>query len=178
MSTININAGSLLTKESRMWLSLIEKRLAGRVSIRRPYYSEIQHSIPYDIFAALKYVIRNAEEQDFQVPSCYVSSNKKAEVISFTSLGSVQKLFTLLSALCTREVKKFFSRTIKRGIRSGNRVKIIVEETKDFGFFYNKMKGQLDIQFFMESGAQKIFHATIAKLGNYPHQMCESSMDG
>ncbi|KAK3728366.1 hypothetical protein QZH41_008966, partial [Actinostola sp. cb2023] len=79
VSTININAGSLLMKESRLWLKMIEKRLAGKVSIRRPYYAEIVRSIPYDIFAALNSVIRNADDESFKEPACYMSKNKKAE---------------------------------------------------------------------------------------------------
>ncbi|KAK3746675.1 hypothetical protein QZH41_020589 [Actinostola sp. cb2023] len=79
LSTININAGSLLMRESRLWLKMIEKRLAGKVSIRRPYYAEIVRSIPYDIFASMNCVIRNADDESFKEPACYMLENKKAE---------------------------------------------------------------------------------------------------
>lgn len=149
LSTMNINAGSLLLRESRLWLSMVDKRLAGRVSIRRPYYAEIQRCIPYDMFAVLKHVIRNAiADKDFNEPNCYVSSNKKAEVISFTSLCSLQKFLSMLSALSTREVKKFFSRKLTTAARSGHTLKLLVEENKDFGFFYKHSTGTLTLQFF------------------------------
>ena len=105
-------------------------------------------SIPNDIFAALKCVKRHAEEQDFKEPSCYVSSYKKAEVISFTSLCSLKKFLSNLSALSTIEVKKFFSRKLTSTSRSGNQVKLLVEDTKDFGFFFKKSTGKLTIQFY------------------------------
>jgi len=125
------------------------KRLAGRVSVRKPYYGEIHRSIPYDIFAVLRRIIRNAGDGSFTEPACYMSmKNKKAEVISFTSLCSLQKFFTILSGMSTREVKKFFSRRLTSSPRSGNKVELLVQDTKDFGFMYKHSIGQLSIQFF------------------------------
>jgi hypothetical protein len=134
-------------RESRLWLAMVEKRLAGKVSIRKPYFAEITRCIPYDIFAVINSVIRNADDEYFNEPACYISSNKKAEVISFTSLCSLQKLFSMLSGMSTKEVKKFFSRKLSSTSRSGNKVKLIVEETKDFVFFYKKHSGKLALQF-------------------------------
>lgn len=126
---------------------MIDRRLAGRVSIRRPYYAEIHRSIPYDIFAVIKSIIRNADNVNFQEPSCYIRGNRKAEVISFTSIGPVIKFFSLLSAFRTIEVDKFFSRTLTSTKRSGHKVKVVVEDTKDFAFFYKKSNASLTIQY-------------------------------
>ncbi|KAK3718958.1 hypothetical protein QZH41_005940 [Actinostola sp. cb2023] len=38
LSKTNINAGTVLHRESRLWLRMIMNRLAGRVSVRKPYY--------------------------------------------------------------------------------------------------------------------------------------------
>lgn len=146
MSRSTFSAASILRRESTLWLELIQRRLAGRVSIMRPYYAEIHRSIPYDIFAVIRRVITNVDEESFCEPLCYTSGNKKAEVISFTSLDSVEKLFSLLSGINIKDLKKSFSRKLK-GRRSGHKVELLVSEDKDFGFLYRKKSGQMDIQF-------------------------------
>lgn len=78
---------------------------------------------------------------------CCISTNRKAEVISFTSLGSLLKLLSLVSALSRRKVRKFFSRIITKTSRSGNRVELIVTESKDFGLMYRLNCSRLHIQF-------------------------------
>jgi len=128
---LTISASSTLYRESRLWLNFLQRRLAGRVSIKKPYYAEIHRNIPYDIFAVLSRVIRNIDDGSFSEPDCITSKNRKAEVISFTSLCSLQKLFSLLSGMSTREVKKLFSRRLK-GRRDGHKVELIVSKTKDF----------------------------------------------
>lgn len=148
LSITNINAGSLLMAETRSWLVMIDKRLAGKVSIRRPYQVELQRSIPYEIFATLKSIIKNADDAIFEEPSCYVKGNNKAEVISFTSLGSLLKLLSLLSALSTREVRKYLSRKLTSSTRAGNKVKVIVDDSRDFAFVYKKSACRLLVQFY------------------------------
>ena len=144
MSTIS--ASSVLSGEARLWLKMIQRRMAGRVAIRRPYYGEIHRNIPYDMFAVIRHVLRNAEDRSFCEPNCYMSRNGKAEVISFTSICSIQKLFSMLSGLSRKEVRTFFSRTLK-GSRTNHNVKMIVSPTKDFALVYKLNTGQLDVQF-------------------------------
>ena len=87
------------------------------------------------------------EDPIFQEPHCYVSGNNKAEVISFTSLCSLVKLLSLLSALSARDVKKFFRRTLTVPTRTGHKVELIVDDSRDFAFFYKFSSSRLHIQY-------------------------------
>ena len=118
--------------------------MSERVSIRRPHYGEIHRSIPYVIFKSMTRILNAVD--DFREPFCYLAKNNKAEVISFTSLSLLTKLFSFLSGLLTKDIKTFFSRTLS-GKKNLHKVKIIVSDTKDFAFFYKVNNGQLIIQF-------------------------------
>jgi len=142
-----ITTGSVLDHEVRLWLKFIHRRLAGRVSLRRPYYAEVHRSIPYAVFHSLSLVIKQCLDQ-FKEPLCYSARNKKGEVITFTSIGSLTSFFSLLTGLTQVEVGKFFARTLKGLKRNKHKVKLIVEETKDFAFVYQKGKGQMTLQFY------------------------------
>ena len=143
MCTRSLSAGSILDQESRLWLGAIHRRLAGRVAIRRPYYAEINRSIPYDIFATARQVLKDLRHTE---PDCYISSNRKAEVISFTSLCLLQEFLSCLSGMSKREVRKFFTRKLT-GVKCHHKVKLIVSDEKDFALVYKKSRGQLTIEF-------------------------------
>ena len=90
-----IYPSSILRHEATIWLQAISRRLGGKGSIRHPYYSEIHRGMPYDIFKVTLKLTKSM--QGFCEPFCYQGSNKKADVISFTSLRLVNELLCLLS---------------------------------------------------------------------------------
>ena len=127
-----------------MWLQSIHARLAGRVAIRKPYYAEIRRNIPYNIYVIVRQVVKDLEIDE---PKCFIGINRKAEVISFTSVHALSKLLALMSGMNTKDIKKFFTRTLK-GARTNHKVKLIASEKKDFALVYKKTIGQLIIQFY------------------------------
>ncbi|KAK3753094.1 hypothetical protein QZH41_010833, partial [Actinostola sp. cb2023] len=143
----SLNAGEVLSSEACMWMKKIYIRLAGRVTIRRPYHGNISRQIPYGIFRIASLVATTSNDGSFLEPRCYIKKNKKAEVICFTSLTSLQKFMSLLSGLSTREVKKHFSRELKGRCREGHNVKLLVSEDEQFAFTFWINRGQLDISF-------------------------------
>ena len=83
---------------------------------------------------------------EFSPPHCHYAKNKAAEVISSTTRQSATKLFSVLTGYSMKIVNTYFKRTLG-GRRKGHKVKVVVNETKDLGFFYNNKKGQLTISF-------------------------------
>lgn len=138
-----IDAGSVFRSESFIWLEGIYRRMAARRSIRRPYYSEIKRDIPKEIFLVLVQSIERHKSQIFNPPNCYVARNKKAIVVSFTSIISVKNF---LSSLSSKDVTGYMERTLA-GYRKGHRVNVLVTDTKDFALTYYIRKGQLIISF-------------------------------
>ena len=82
-----IYSRSILRHEATIWLQAISSRLGGKGSIRHPYYSEIHRDMPYNIFKVILELTKSM--QGFCEPFCHQGSNKKADVISFTSLRLV-----------------------------------------------------------------------------------------
>ena len=138
-----INCASIIYSESRLWLVLIKRRLSGRQKIRNPFNGECQRDIPCAIFEALKAAVHSSNLDEFNEPNCYISSNRKASVISFTSLTSVVELFTVLSGYTCMEVRQYFTRNLK----SNGKAELIVNQVKDFALIYKYKKGQLIINF-------------------------------
>lgn len=134
----------ILERESRLWLDSLWRRLSAKRSIRTPYYTQISRDIPYEIFAVIKQIVRALD--GFVEPFCFRSNNKKAEVVSFTSVRLVNELFALLSGLSKDAVAKYFKRTLA-GSRNGHTVAVIVTEVKDFSFIYKVKCGKLVIGF-------------------------------
>ncbi|KXJ22355.1 hypothetical protein AC249_AIPGENE23050 [Exaiptasia diaphana] len=124
----SIHAGSLIQTEGKMWLDCIYRRLSGRRSVRKPFYAEIHRSIPREFFNVLVSVVRGSD--GFAPPFCYLSKNKKAEAISFTSIRLVKELFSLLTGLPSDEVCKNFRRTLSSGMRAGHKVSVLADESK------------------------------------------------
>lgn len=142
-----ISAASVLQQESKLWLNQIYKRFSGRVSVRQPYRAEIRRSIPLALFEEITLLVRRSNLPDFKEPFCFHGKNRKGEVISFTSLSSIQKLFQVLTAMGPRQVKWYFTRVLKCPTRNGHKVKLIVSEEKDFALLYKFSTGQFTIQF-------------------------------
>lgn len=108
LNSQTVSVRAVLDQESRLWLSGIYRRLAGRVGIPKPYYAEITRSIPHSVFLSMRQVLRDLNVAE---PNCYFAGNKKADVISITNMEIVHKLLSCLSGHTIAEVKKYFERT-------------------------------------------------------------------
>ena len=86
---LNINCGSILRSDGRLWLEMVSRKLGGRPKIRNPYLGECKRDIPVDVFIALKAAIKASNVVQFQEPNCYIGENRKGAVISLTSQRSV-----------------------------------------------------------------------------------------
>ena len=140
---IRISCASIIYSESRLWLVLIKRTLSFRQKIRNPFNGECQRDIPCAIFEALKAAVHSSGLDEFNEPNCYISSNRKATAISFTSLTSVVDVFTVLSGYTCMEVRQYFARNLK----SNGKAELIVHQVKDFDLMYKCKKGQLIINF-------------------------------
>ena len=129
---IRISCASIIYSESRLWLVLIKRRLSGRQKVSNPFNGECQRDIPCAIFEALKAAVHSSGLDEFSEPNCYISSNRKASVISFTLLTSVVDLFTVLSGYTCMEVRQYFTRNLK----SNGKAELIVNQVKDFALMY------------------------------------------
>ena len=141
----NVNCGSILRSECRLWLELVNRRLGGRPKIRNPYLGECKRDIPVDVFIALKAAIKASNVEQFKEPNCYVAENRKGAVITFTSQTSVVMLFAILAGFGDAKVRKYFSRSLK-GSRSG-KSKLIVNRDKNFVSYYKYKQGKLVVEF-------------------------------
>lgn len=143
MLTTPINPAPILRREARLWLAAIRRRIGGRRSIRQPYYGEISRDMPVEIFAVVRRIVRGLA--GFVEPFCFQSENKKAIVISFTSMRLVNELFVLLSGMSKDDVTGYFKRGL--GSRKGHTAAVIVSDVKDFAIIYKKRCGKLVIGF-------------------------------
>ena len=141
----NINCGSILRSECRLWLEMVNRKLGGRPKIRNPYLGECKRDIPVDVFIALKAAIKASNVVQFQEPNCYIGENRKGAVISLTSQRSVVMLFAILAGFGDAKVRNYFSRSLK-GSRSG-KSKLIVNRDKNFVFYYRYKQGKLVVEF-------------------------------
>ncbi|CAB3984318.1 Hypothetical predicted protein [Paramuricea clavata] len=140
----SINAGVVYNQESLLWLEAIFRRLASRRGIRRPHYSEIRRHIPVEMFIVLTRTLEKAQSPMFSEPRCYIATNAKGIVVSFTSLESVQLFPALLSK---REVLGYLGRKLSSR-RKDYITKLLVSPTKDFALAYSFKKGLLIISFY------------------------------
>ena len=146
LQTTSINAACLLQHDSQLWLAAIHRWLAGRRSVRHPYYAEIHRDIPVDLFTALSHSITVTKDPKLGEPMCYIKGNSKGKVVSLTDIKSVIYLLTLLSGKLQEEVTFYLKRTLG-GARKNHKTKVLVSQEKDFGLIYCYNKGQLTISF-------------------------------
>ena len=139
-----IQVGTIMRSESRLWLEAINGHLAGRRRVRNLFQSEIVRDIPYAVFRMLLRVIKSTE--GFAEPFVSFGANKKAETISFSSLRPAKQLLSMLSGLMEQEVVQYFKRTLT-GKKAGSKVNVIASEEKKMVFVYKLTKGQLVIAF-------------------------------
>ena len=152
----NINTGILYNQESLLWLRGIYRRLAGRRSIRRPYYSEIIRHIPVEMYLVLTQTLRQDKSPMFSEPKCYIAENKKGMVVSFTAFESV---LLFLRLLAKGEVLGYLKRTLT-GKRKDHITRLIVSPTKDFALTYSFRKGVLIVSFNFGEWNPMGFHNT------------------
>jgi hypothetical protein len=138
-----VNAAVIFRSESQIWLQRIHRRLAGKRSIRQPYYCEIRRDIPVEMYNILA---RSLNTSEFREPYCYVVGNKKGKVISFTFLPLLKQFLSLLSGKSVDEITQYFERKLN-GRRKDHRTKVLVSVTKDFALRYSFAKGQLTVSF-------------------------------
>ena len=69
-----VNAAVIFQGESQLWLKRIHRKLAGKRSIRHPYYCEIRREISAEVFNILAQLLSTSE---FREPYRYVAGNKK-----------------------------------------------------------------------------------------------------
>ena len=141
MSHSLLNAGTILKDEARFWLSCIHRRLIARQRIRKPWYFEFTRDIPREIFWALKNALRSTNNPNL-LTDINMDGNKKAFVISLTSLARVVSLFTALTELDNRDVRSYLARKV---LRSKGIARVIVSDLKDFALVYKFSKRQLSI---------------------------------
>ena len=141
MSCSLLNTGVILKDEARTWLGYIHRRLIARPRIRKPWYFEFTRDIPKEIFLALKDALRSTNNPNL-LTDINMDGNRKAFVISVTSLARVVSLFTELTELSNRNVKSYLARKVTR---SKGIAKVIVSDVKDFALVYKFSKRQLSI---------------------------------
>lgn len=144
LRTYPIHPSSLFKEECMLWLKGIYRRLGGKRRVRSPYYGELNRDIPFGLFDIL---VRVISILGISKPLCFVESNRKATVISFTSMELLLKFMSLLADISDTEVQtRFFKRDLK-GKKKGHKVAVLVEDTKDFAFVYKFKKGQMTLCF-------------------------------
>jgi hypothetical protein len=136
MSCSLLNTGVILKDEARTWLGYIHRRLITRPQIRKPWYFEFTRDIPKEIFLALKDALRSTNNPNL-LTDINMDGNRKAFVISVTSLARVVSLFTELTELSNRNVKSYLARKVTRS--KG------IAKVKDFALVYKFSKRQLSI---------------------------------
>ena len=144
LKTKAIYPRSLFLVESKLWLGAIHRRLAARRRIRQPFTCVIHRDIPLEIFNVLVTLV---QKFGFSRPSCYVERSNKAVVIAFADMATTCKFLSLLSAVPTEDINKYFKKTLK-GRKSGSTVEVLVGEEKQFSLTYNVRRGQMDIFFY------------------------------
>ena len=134
----------VIRRECMHWLGAIYRRLGGRNRIRNPYYAEIRRDIPYEIFGVVVRVVKNVAVAEFCPPHCFYAKIKASEIVSFTTIHSVTKLFSLLSGYERKVVGRYLKKSLG-GRRKGHKVNILISDNKDLAFVYKFRKEQLTI---------------------------------
>jgi hypothetical protein len=101
--TTPINPTSILRREVQLWLTGIKRRIGGRRSIRNPYYGEVNRDISFEIFNVICRIVRGLH--GFVEPFCFHKENKKAIIISFTTMRLVNELRKGHTAAVISELK-------------------------------------------------------------------------
>ena len=115
-------------------------------SLKNPFYGEVSRDIPIELFNVLVRLVKASPE--YCEPFCFHASNRKGEVISFTSLRLVVNLLCLLSGCKRSQVVAHFIRNLATGMRRGHKVSVITSDVKDFAFIYKHRQGKLVISFY------------------------------
>ena len=151
LQTTYINAACVLKHESQLWLAAIHRRLAGRRSVRHPYYAEFYRDIPVDLFTALSHSIKVSNDPKLGEPMCYIKGNSKGEVVSLTDIQSLIYLLTYIVVWqAARRGGLLFEKNAWGSTEKclgDHKTKVLVSQENDFGLIYSYKKGQLTICF-------------------------------
>ena len=79
-----------------------------------------------EVFEIVRRIVRGLA--GFVAPFCFQSENKKAVVVSFTSMRLVNELFVLLSGMSKDVVAGYFKRSL--GSRKGHTAAVIVSDVR------------------------------------------------
>ena len=145
LACTTLNSSVIFREESRLWLAAIRRRLCSKRSAQNPFYTEITRDIPYDVFVIFRRVVQCMP--GFCAPFCFIATNKKGEVVSFTNLRLVVELLAFLSGYSEEEIAGTYFKGNLNGTKSGHKVNVIATESKDFAFFYKKRQGKFFIGF-------------------------------
>ena len=109
LRTYPIHRSNLVKEECMVWLKGNYRRLGGKRRVRNPYYGELNRDIPFGLFEIL---VRVISILGIDKPLCFVESNKKATVISFTSMELLLKFMSTLADISESDVQLDFLKEI------------------------------------------------------------------
>ena len=89
---MDVNCGSLMASEGKLWLQKVRGRLARKTSIRNPFEGEIVRTIPLEVFLCLKRAVQHSRSREI-MDSVTFDKNSKAHVISFSTKEAVVFFF-------------------------------------------------------------------------------------
>ena len=138
-----IHCRLFLEDESKLWLTMINRRLRAKTSIRHPYRCEITRVIPFQVVSLMRDAIlhpRNNVSSDV-----FPASNKKWLVVSFPSKQAVIVLLSMLSRQGVWNVESQLRKKLKG--RVSGRAEVITNVEKDFAFIYKVKTSELTITF-------------------------------
>ena len=91
---MDVNCGSLMASEGKLWLQKVRGRLARKTSIRNPFEGEIVRTIPLEVFLCLKRAVQHSRSREI-MDSVTFDKNSKAHVISFSTKEAVVFFFRI-----------------------------------------------------------------------------------
>lgn len=101
----NIQYGSVLCSEGRLWLEMIHRKVAGCLKVRNPYFKECKRSVPIDVFIVFNSVNKGSSELHVKELKCHIAKIRKGAIIS---QRSVVMLFNILVLFGDAKVNKYF----------------------------------------------------------------------
>ena len=141
---MDVNCGSLMASEGKLWLQKVRGRLARKTSIRNPFEGEIVRTIPLEVFLCLKRAVQHSRSREI-MDSVTFDKNSKAHVISFSTKEAVVFFFSHLTGLSAPAVTGYLK--ISQTGRFNGNTSVIVNMEKDFTFIYKIKPMQLCVCF-------------------------------
>ena len=95
---MDVNCGSVMASEGKLWLQKVRGRLAKNPSIRNPFEGEIVRTIPLEVFLCLKRAVQHSRSREI-MDSVTFNQNSKVHAISFSTKEAVVFFFSQLTGL-------------------------------------------------------------------------------